>query len=171
MLVCSPDGNIEWLNKQEIGFFYFVHVPYWLKLLLALVMFDFTSYWFHRAAHKVPFIWRFHRVHHSDTTLDASSNFRGHPLESFLWFGVSNIVAAAVFGLNLVSLGLYFLLLTPFFIIEHANLRFPTWLDRTVGLVITTPNIHKIHHDQDQHYTDSNFSDNLHYLGSYVRNL
>ncbi len=42
---------------------------------------------------------------------------------------------------------------------EHSNLRFPSWLDNTVGLVITTPNLHKIHHDQDQQYTDSNFAD------------
>jgi len=121
--------------------------------------FDFTNYWFHRTAHKVPLLWRFHRVHHSDASMDASTNFRGHPIESIFWFGTSNIVTAAVFGLDLMSLGLFFLVATPFFFFEHANFRFPKWLDKTVGLVFTTPNLHKVHHEQDQYYTDSNFSD------------
>ena len=91
--------------------------------------------------------------------MDASTNFRGHPIELMLWFGTSNIIAAAVFGLDLLSLGIYFLVATPFFFLEHANLRFPAWIDKTFGLVFTTPNLHKIHHEQDQFYTDSNFAD------------
>ena len=74
-------------------------------------------------------------------------------------FGSSNILAAGIFGLNLLTLGLYFLVATPFFILEHTNLRFPAWLDKTLGLVITTPNLHKVHHEQGQFYTDSNFAD------------
>lgn len=151
--------SIEWLNKQEIGLFYLINIPLWLKLVLGVAMFDFVTYWFHRIAHNTPLLWRFHRVHHSDTSMDASTFFRGHPVESFLWFGTSNIIAAGIFGLDLVTLGLYFLVTTPFFFLEHSNLKFPVWLDKTVGLIFTTPNIHKVHHEQDQYYTDSNFSD------------
>lgn len=150
---------MKWLNSKEIGLFYLLDMPYWLKLILGVAMLDLVSYWFHRFSHLAPFLWRFHRVHHSDTKMDASTNFRGHPIEAFLWFGTSNILAAGIFGLDLFTLGLYFLITTPLFFLEHSNLRFPTWLDKTVGLVFTTPNIHKIHHDQDQHYTDSNFAD------------
>ncbi len=151
--------SVEWFNNQRIGLFYLVQVPVWIKLLLGVALFDFVSYWFHRLSHKVPLLWRFHRVHHSDTTMDASTNFRGHPIESFLWFGSSNILAAAIFGLDLLTLGFYFFIGTFFFFIEHANFRFPKWLDKSFGLVFTTPNLHKVHHEQDQHYTDSNFSD------------
>ncbi|MEJ8841750.1 sterol desaturase family protein [Lacibacter sp. H375] len=151
--------SVEWLNKHEIGLFYLVQLPLWLKLLLGVAMIDLVSYGFHRLSHVVPLLWRFHRVHHSDTTMDASTNFRGHPIETFLWFGSSNILAAAVFGLDLLTLGLYFFIASIFFFLEHANFRFPKWLDKSIGLVITTPNIHKVHHDQDQYYTDSNFSD------------
>jgi sterol desaturase/sphingolipid hydroxylase (fatty acid hydroxylase superfamily) len=100
-----------------------------------------------------------HRVHHSDTNLNSTSYFRGHPLEIFLWFGISNILAVAIFGLDLLTLGAYYLIATPFFVIEHTNLRFPRWVDRTLGLVFTTPNQHKVHHEKDQHYTDSNYAD------------
>ncbi|MEJ8817255.1 sterol desaturase family protein [Lacibacter sp. H407] len=151
--------SIEWLNNHQIGLFYLVQLPLWLKLLVGVALFDLVSYWFHRLSHVVPFLWRFHRVHHSDTTMDASTNFRGHPLESFLWFGSSNILAAAVFGLDLLTLGLYLFITMIFFVLQHSNLRFPKWLDKSLGLVITTPNIHKVHHEQDQSYTDSNFSD------------
>lgn len=151
--------SVEWFNDQRIGLFYLLQLPFWLKLLLGVALFDLVSYWFHRLSHVVPFLWRFHRVHHSDTTMDASTNFRAHPIETFLWFGSSNILAAAIFGLDLFTLGLYFFIATFFFFIEHANLRFPKWMDNSFGLVFTTPNIHKVHHEQDQQYTDSNFSD------------
>ncbi len=152
--------TISWLNQKGVGLFYLVQVPLWFKVVMAVFLYDFTTYWFHRAAHRIPLIWRLHRVHHIDTSMDASSNFRGHPLE-FVWFGISNIVAAAIFGLDLFGLSVYFLVATPFFFMEHSNLKFPTWLDKTVGLVFTTPNLHKIHHEQDQHYTDSNYADIL----------
>ena len=90
--------TIGWLNKNHIVFFYLIQLPLWVKLMLGVVMFDFVSYWFHRMAHITPVIWRFHRVHHSDTTMDASTNFRAHPLEILFWFGSSNILAAAIFG-------------------------------------------------------------------------
>lgn len=151
--------SIEWLNSHHIGLFYLVQVPVWMKLVLGVFLFDFVTYWFHRASHRVPLLWRFHRVHHSDTSMDVSTYFRSHPVELFFWFGGSNILAAALFGLDILSLGLYFLVLTPFLLLEHSNLRFPAWLDKTFGLVFTTPNLHKIHHEQDQYYTDSNYAD------------
>ena len=151
--------SIGWLNDNQVGLFYIIQLPVWAKLILGIAIFDFVSYWFHRIAHKVPLLWRFHRVHHSDTRMDATTYFRGHPVEIFFWFGVSNIVAAGLFGIDLLALGFYYFVLTPFLIIEHTNLRFPKWLDKTVGLVFVTPNLHKVHHEQDQYYTDSNFSD------------
>ena len=151
--------TIEWLNKNEIGLFYLISIPLWLKLVLGVMVFDFVNYWFHRTAHRIPMLWRFHRVHHSDTRMDASTNLRAHPIELVVYFGTSNIVAAAIFGLDLLSLGLFFLVITPYVFLEHSNIKFPAWLDRTFGLVFTTPNIHKVHHEQEQFYTDSNYSD------------
>lgn len=151
--------SIEWLNKNGIGLFYQLQPPVWLKLVLGVAMLDLVTYWFHRMSHKVPLLWRFHRVHHSDTTMDSTTYFRSHPVEIFLWFGTSNILAAGIFGLDLLTVGLYYLVVTPFFILEHTNLRFPAWLDKTLGLVITTPNLHKVHHEQAQFHTDSNFAD------------
>jgi sterol desaturase/sphingolipid hydroxylase (fatty acid hydroxylase superfamily) len=151
--------TIEWLNKNEIGLLYLLELPVWIKLVLGVALFDFVNYWFHRTAHRIPLLWRFHRVHHSDTRMDASTNLRSHPVELVVYFGISNILASAIFGLNLLALGVFFLIITPWVFLEHSNIKFPAWLDKSFGLVFTTPNIHKVHHDQDQHYTDSNYAD------------
>lgn len=150
---------IEWLIQKQIGLFYLIEIPSGVKIIAGVALLDLVVYWFHRIAHRIPVLWRFHRVHHSDSTLDSSTYFRGHPIEILLWFGSATILAVGLFGLDLFTVGIYFLVATLFQIVEHANLRFPAWLDRTVGLVFTTPNMHKIHHDQDQHYTDSNYAD------------
>ncbi|HET7896606.1 MAG TPA: sterol desaturase family protein [Flavisolibacter sp.] len=150
--------TIEWLNHHRVGWLHVLHLPFWIRMMVGVALFDLTTYWVHRLAHRSPLLWRLHRVHHSDTTMDASTFFRGHPLE-ILVFGNGNIVAAAVFGLDMLSLGLYALVLIPFMLAEHMNLAFPTWLDKTLGRVFVTPNFHKVHHEQDQYYTDSNFAD------------
>lgn len=150
---------INWLNEQHIGLFYLFQIPFVAKLLIGVTLYDVTTYWIHRTAHKIPLLWRFHRVHHSDTTLDSSTYFRFHPLETTLVFGMGNILTAAIFGTDLLSMTLYYFILNIFTFLEHSNLRYPYWMDKTLGWIFTTPNQHKVHHEQDQHYTDSNFAD------------
>jgi len=149
---------IQWLNDYHIGLMHLVELPFWVKLIAGVALFDMTSYWFHRLAHKVPLLWRLHRVHHSDTTMDSTTFFRGHPLE-ILVFGNASIIAVALFGMDMLSFGLYIFIFIPFAFLEHTNLVFPAWLDKTLGWIFVTPNFHKVHHEQDQYYTDSNFSD------------
>lgn len=149
---------ISWLNSHHVGLLQLVQLPFWVKLFVGVALFDMTSYWFHRMAHKTPLLWRLHRVHHSDTSMDSSTFFRGHPLE-ILVFGNAGIIAAALFGMDMLSFGVYIFIFTPFAFLEHTNLSFPKWLDKTAGWIFVTPNFHKVHHEQDQYYTDSNFSD------------
>ncbi|HUZ61079.1 MAG TPA: sterol desaturase family protein [Hanamia sp.] len=149
--------SIRELNSYHLGLFYFLKIPYVAKVIIGVACFDLFAYWTHCLSHKVPLIWRLHRVHHSDTTMDSSTYFRGHPLE--LTFAATNIIGAFVFGLDINILTLYFLILLPFQIAEHSNIEFPEWLNNTVGFIFTTPNMHKIHHHKDQEYTDSNYAD------------
>jgi sterol desaturase/sphingolipid hydroxylase (fatty acid hydroxylase superfamily) len=151
-------GIIEWTSANLVGLFYLIEIPLWLKVILGVMTLDFTSYWFHRLAHTSPLFWRLHRVHHSDTSMDTSTFFRGHPLEVLI-FGTSSVVASIIFGLDLSVLGVYFLVILPFLIAQHSNIQLPDWTDKVFGKVFITPNIHKVHHDQNQFYTDSNFAD------------
>jgi len=152
---------IEWLNSNEIGLFYVLEIPFWTKLILSVVFYDLTTYWIHRASHKVPLLWRLHRVHHSDTTMDSSTTFRFHPLELILVYQTGNIITAAVFGTNTESMVVYYIIVYLFFFLEHSNLRYPHWLNNTFGLLFVMPDHHRVHHHQDQFYTDSNFADIL----------
>ncbi len=149
---------MNWFNDQQVGLFHHLQLPFWLKLIFGVALFDMTSYWFHRLAHKVPLLWRLHRVHHSDTSMDSSTFFRGHPIEIAV-FGIASILAVALFGMDLLTFGFYILTFTLFAFLEHTNLTFPAWLDKTLGKIFVTPNFHKVHHERDQFYTDSNFSD------------
>ncbi|MBW2936581.1 sterol desaturase family protein [Aureisphaera sp. CAU 1614] len=151
--------SIEWFNANHIGLLYVIELPFWVKLGLSVALYDITAYWIHRGTHKIPLLWRFHRVHHSDTTMDASTVFRFHPLEILLVFGIGNILTAALFGTDVLSLALYYFILYLFFFFEHANLTYPKWLNTTLGLLFVMPDQHRVHHQQDQFYTDSNFAD------------
>ena len=139
--------------------FYLFQIPFVAKLLIGVALYDVTTYWIHRGTHKVPLLWRFYRVHHSDTALDSSTYFRFHPIELMFVFGMDNIVTAALFGTDILSLTLYYFILNIFSFLEHSNIRYPEWMDRTIGWIFVTPNQHKVHHEQDQFYTDSNFAD------------
>lgn len=150
---------IEWLNSNEIGLLYLVELPFWSKLLLGVILYDFTTYWIHRASHKVPLLWKLHRVHHSDTTMDSSTTFRFHPLELILIYQTGNILTAGVFGTDVTSLALYYLIINFFFFIEHSNLNYPKSFNRIFGLLFVMPDFHRVHHHQEQFYTDSNFAD------------
>jgi sterol desaturase/sphingolipid hydroxylase (fatty acid hydroxylase superfamily) len=150
---------IEWLNSNEIGLLYLVELPFWSKLFLGVVLYDFTTYWIHRASHKISLLWRLHRVHHSDTTMDSSTTFRFHPLELILIYQTGNILTAGIFGTDVISMALYYFIIYIFFFLEHSNLNYPKWLNSTFGLIFVMPDHHRVHHHQEQFYTDSNFAD------------
>lgn len=151
--------SIEWLNSNHIGLLYLVELPIGIKLFISVALYDITAYWIHRGTHKIPLLWRFHRVHHSDTTMDSSTVFRFHPIELILVFGLGNIVTAGLFGTDVFSMALYYFILYVFFFFEHANLYYPGWLNQTLGLIFVMPDHHRVHHQQDQFYTDSNYAD------------
>ena len=95
--------SIDWLNDNHVGLLYLFQIPVWAKLIIGVVFYDITTYWIHRSAHRVPLLWRFHRVHHSDTALDSSTFFRSHPIELIFIFGGGNILTAALFGTDVAS--------------------------------------------------------------------
>jgi sterol desaturase/sphingolipid hydroxylase (fatty acid hydroxylase superfamily) len=91
--------------------------------------------------------------------MDSSTVFRFHPLELILVYQTGNIITAAVFGTDVLSLVLYSFFTYIFFFFEHSNLSYPNWINKTLGLFLVMPDHHRVHHHQDQFYTDSNFAD------------
>ena len=148
--------TFEFINENNFGLFNWIEVPFALKVIAGVFIIDFSDYWFHRFDHKVPLFWRFHRVHHSDTAMDASTALRQYPTE-LIYFSIGELFLCVVFGLDILSMNIFLFLIIPVFYLQHTNMRYPESLDKILGWLFLMPNYHKVHHEQDQFYTDSNY--------------
>ncbi len=153
-------GAAIWAQRADVGLMNWLDVPLWLALPLTVVVFDLQIYFQHRVFHAVPALWALHRVHHADPEMDASTGVRFHPVEIWLSM-VIKIVFAVALGAPPEGIVVFEILLNATSLFEHAAIRIPPALDRALGWVIVTPNLHRIHHSERRHETDSNFGFNL----------
>lgn len=127
-------------------------------MVAGMLLVDLNSYAFHRLYHRVPFLWRFHKVHHADNEVDATSALRMHPGE-FLIQAFSQVTVLPLLGVPLSSFVLYFAFALPWFLLNHSNLKFPDWFERYASWVLVTPNWHRVHHSSFRPETDSHYAD------------
>jgi sterol desaturase/sphingolipid hydroxylase (fatty acid hydroxylase superfamily) len=125
-------------------------------LATAVLARSLVSYLAHVAMHKVPALWRVHRVHHSDPMVDVSTTVRFHPLEFLIQLGPSAL-AILLLGLPPWTLLLYELIDTTTNLFIHANVRVPAGLDRWLRWVVVTPALHRVHHSARWPETDRNY--------------
>lgn len=147
-------GYHEWglLNQLE--------TTHAVNFALSFVLVSLASYFFHRASHRWPWLWRLHRIHHSDVSLDVTTGFRHHPLERFAalgWF----TAAAIGLGLDPLAVILYGALALLLAIPQHANLALGSRAEKALSWLLVTPGLHHVHHSADQAQTDSNYGDVL----------
>ena len=128
----------------------------WLGLGLDILLLDLWIYWWHRANHEIPFLWRFHSVHHLDETLDTSSALRFHFGEVVLSALVRGVVIV-VFDLPLSSVLLFEAVVLGSAIFHHSDAKLPERLETALSKLIITPSIHWIHHHAIRADTDSNY--------------
>ncbi|WP_164848379.1 sterol desaturase family protein [Halobacteriovorax sp. HLS] len=136
-----------------LNYFQLTGVGYYVS---SVILLDLVIYWQHRLFHTSNFLWRFHRVHHSDKFLDASSAFRFHPIEMFLSFGVKVFFIVAL-GLSPQGVIVFEVLLSSFAIFNHANLRLSNRLNRHLARFFVTPDFHLVHHSDQRKIHDSNY--------------
>lgn len=118
------------------------------------VAITFVYYWWHRARHENPFLWRWlHQVHHSASRLEVMTSFYKHPLEILINGVLSSAILYLLLGLNAESASLAFLLTGIAELFYHWNVRTPHWL----GYVIQRPESHCVHHKRGRHR--NNYSD------------
>jgi sterol desaturase/sphingolipid hydroxylase (fatty acid hydroxylase superfamily) len=141
------DASATWLAAR----------PVWLQGAIAFLMFEVLGYWYHRFSHTVPFLWRFHAVHHSSSTLDWLSAPRLHPLEGF--FGFLLIAPPMyVLGVSAQAIGVFGVFTQLWAILLHANLR---WRLRPLDGIWGTPEYHHWHHSNHPEARNRNFSGQL----------
>lgn len=140
-----------WIERNNFGLTQMLEMP-WLGLLL----FDGWMYIWHRANHEVSRLWRFHRLHHTDTAMDVTTTIRFHPIEILL-STLARLVVMPLLGLTVRELLIYEGLMFPVILLHHSNIRFPEWLDRRLRMIIVTPVVHRIHHSDKRLESDSNY--------------
>lgn len=157
LLPISLFGLATWAESQRIGLLNQLPLPIAAFVISNLLLRGFISFFTHWLMHKIPWLWRLHRVHHLDTELDVTSTLRFHPLE-FIATLLPGMLLVIIFGLSPWLLLVYELLDALVTVFSHANVIIPRFIDRWLRVIIVTPNLHRIHHSSWQPETDSNFS-------------
>lgn len=147
----------ESARAHGFGLLHWIRLPAPAEWIAAIVLFDCWQYWWHRLNHRLPFLWRFHAVHHADAELDASSGVRFHTGEIALSF-VARLAVVPLLGITVPQLLVYEALSLPVILFHHANLRLPAAADRALRWLIVTPWMHYVHHSRWQPETDSNYA-------------
>jgi sterol desaturase/sphingolipid hydroxylase (fatty acid hydroxylase superfamily) len=142
------------------GLFHVLGLRLSVATLLGFLVLDLVIYAQHVAFHKVPLLWRLHRMHHADLDVDVSTGGRFHPFEILVSMLIK-IATVIVFGIPVIAVLLFEVVLNVTSLFNHANVSMSPVVDRLLRLLVVTPDMHRVHHSILRHETDSNFGFNL----------
>jgi sterol desaturase/sphingolipid hydroxylase (fatty acid hydroxylase superfamily) len=135
-------------------------LPYWVQIPAVIVLSDLGFYWTHRMFHAVPWLWRFHSIHHSIEELDWLAASRVHPVDQILTKGVS-LVPVVALGFSEWSIGVYALLYQWQSVLIHSNVRVGFG---PLRFLFVSPQFHHWHHSNHREARDRNFAGQLSFL-------
>lgn len=153
-------GTALWAQSAGVGLFNVVAVPALVAGVVAFVVLDFAVWLEHVASHRIPLLWRIHRMHHADTGFDVTTALRFHPLEIVLSMVWKAAIIVAL-GAPVLAVLVFEIVLNGMAMFNHSNLRLPLGLDRWLRRVVVTPDMHRVHHSSIRRETDSNYGFNL----------
>ncbi len=142
------------------GLFHWLHVAFWPAFIASLLVLDLAIYAQHVIFHKIPLLWRLHRVHHSDTDIDVTTALRFHPLEIVLSM-LLKIGIVTLLGAPAAAVLLFEVILNATALFNHSNVQLSLRLDAWLRWLLVTPDMHRVHHSIHRDETDSNFGFNL----------
>ena len=144
----ASDGGVGLLNQGVVSL--------WAAIPISVLGMDLVSYFWHRANHRVSFLWRFHQAHHSDPDYTVTTALRFHPGELLLALPL-RLLAVAVLGLPIVGVIVFEVIFAFANFCEHGNIDLPLKLERTLGCVFVTPALHRRHHSREARLLDTNY--------------
>lgn len=150
----------KYVDENSFGLVKLMRLPKALETALAVILLDYTLYIWHVLTHKSPFLWRFHKVHHADLDLTASTAIRFH----FGEMTISVLFRAAqvlLIGVSPEALRTWQSLLFLSILFHHSNVELPRSLEAKLEKIIVTPRLHGIHHSMEKDEMDSNWSSGL----------
>lgn len=144
-------------QQRRWGMNYRYSAPPFIKTAVAFLIMDYTNYLWHILNHKIPLLWRFHLVHHSDRDLDITTAFRFHfgELVGSVFYRGAFVFLSGATPLNVLLYEVLFEAATQF---HHSNRKLPFKLEKLLNRIIVTPRMHGIHHSEVRKETDSNYS-------------
>ena len=142
------------------GLLNWLEAPFWLAFIASLLLLDLIIYAQHVVFHKIPVLWRLHRMHHTDLDFDVTTALRFHPLEIVLSMLIK-LAVVILLGAPAVAVMAFEVLLNATAMFNHGNVDLPSWLDRRLRWLLVTPDMHRVHHSVRVEETDSNFGFNL----------
>jgi sterol desaturase/sphingolipid hydroxylase (fatty acid hydroxylase superfamily) len=147
-------------SERGWGLLNLLDMPGWMAVLAGFVALDLVIYAQHIVFHKVPWLWRLHRMHHADLDIDVTTGARFHPFEILISMLIKIVAVIAIgvpaFGVLIFEIGLN---ATSMF--NHSNVALPRWLEPIARWLVVTPQMHQVHHSILREETDSNFGFNL----------
>jgi len=154
MVLCRAVESKRW------GMLQILDLPRWIEIPAALILMDYTFYFWHILLHRVPLLWRFHVVHHADLDMDFSTALRfhfGEELLSIPW----RAAQVAIIGLNPLTFSIWQMAFLVSILFHHSEVALPIEWERRLNRWIVTPRMHAIHHSIVQEETESNWSSRL----------
>lgn len=147
----------DWCQTTQFGLVYWWQASVVLTIVLSFLVLDFFGGWLvHITEHKIPWLWKFHVVHHADNSVDVTTGLRHHPIESIVR-GCFFFIGIAISGAPMYAVMIFQTILIVSTAFTHANINLPKWLDIALSYILVSPNMHKVHHHFKQPYTDSNY--------------
>lgn len=143
-------------QQKGWGLLNVVELPSWVALTVSFLFLDFCFYLKHRIAHAVPWLWRIHRVHHSDGDIDITTSLRFHPLDVTYQIALQ-LLAVLIIGAPPLAVAVYIIVFMVVSRLQHGNVYLPEYLNRVLNLCIVTSDMHRIHHSARKTETDSNY--------------
>ena len=148
---------IVWAATKNFGLLYFLPWNGIAVIVFQFLIIDIIMYWWHRFNHTIPFFWRFHKFHHIDTKLNATTALRFHVVELILSF-FFRLLFFVLLGIGLTAIVIHSILYLPVIIFHHSNLRISAKADNFLRTLLVTPGMHRIHHSVLPFETRSNYS-------------
>ena len=147
-------------EAKDWGLFPVLDAPFGLAFVASLLALDLVIYAQHVLFHKLPLLWRLHRMHHTDLDFDVTTALRFHPLEIVLSMLIKLAVVMSL-GAPAAAVMLFEVILNAAAMFNHGNVRLPERWDRALRWLVVTPDMHRVHHSIRPEETDSNFGFNL----------
>jgi sterol desaturase/sphingolipid hydroxylase (fatty acid hydroxylase superfamily) len=146
-----------WVKRDRIGVTQRLPLPLPLRRIVAVLLLDYTLWWWHWMNHRLPFLWRFHLVHHIDRDLDATTAIRFHFGEMALSVPY-RLLQIVVIGADAEALHVWQTMLMASILFHHSNVDIGEKNDALLARFWVTPRMHGIHHSDVPEETDSNWS-------------